>query len=149
MNQIVICPHCSRHLRVSEQITDKTLICPQCFAEVGNPQPGSRIRAPEINIDVKRDENVGCIVLAVLFGLCVLGIAMSSSFGPLIFLGVIGLLVIIAMFRSLLRGSAFSAQASAFEKALGILFLVLGTCVAVIIFGLFACAALWRPHWGL
>ena len=68
MSRITTCPHCSTRLNVSEQNTDKTLICPHCLADVDNPWPGSQIRADDINTDVKRDMNVGCIVLPVLIG---------------------------------------------------------------------------------
>jgi hypothetical protein len=74
MSHITTCPHCSTPFGVSERITDKTLICPHCLADVDNARPGSQIRADDINTNVKRDLSVGSIVLAVLIGLCVFGI---------------------------------------------------------------------------
>ncbi|MGH7174501.1 MAG: hypothetical protein ACRELG_29900 [Gemmataceae bacterium] len=144
ISRITTCPHCSTRLRLAERITDKSLICPHCLAEVDNAWPGSQIRADDIDTDVKRDVNVGSIVLAVLMGLCVLGISITSSFGPLIFLGAIAGLVIIAFIRSIFRAGASSAPASIVEKAIRILFLVFGTIVAIVIFVIYACAMAFR-----
>lgn len=140
MSSIVNCPHCSRHLRVSEQITDKTLLCPHCFAEVDNPRQVTQIQATSINTDVKRDMKGGSIELVVLIGICVVGIALAASLGPLLFIVVPAVLVIIAIIRSLNRKHASSASRSIAERLLFIVFIVLGTIVAIAIFVFFACA---------
>lgn len=75
MSRLATCPRCSTRISVPEGITDKTLICLRCLAEVNNPWQGSQIRAADLNTDVKRDVNGGCIVLGVLMGFCVLGVA--------------------------------------------------------------------------
>lgn len=81
MSRITLCPHCSRRLQVSEQITNKTLICPHCLADVDNPRPGFQIPAADLHTDVKRDMSVVSTVLALLIGLCVLGIAIAFFVG--------------------------------------------------------------------
>jgi hypothetical protein len=138
MSQITTCPHCSTRLHVSEGITDKTLICPHCLADVSNPWPGSQIRAADINTDVKRDVNVGCISLAVLMGLCFLGIIMAignKDFGGLFISGA-ALLVLgsIAIIRRRDRRDNSGGT-------VGFVLLVLGTIVAIAIFGFFCCVA--------
>jgi hypothetical protein len=106
-----------------------------------NAWPGSQIRPADINTDVKRDLNVGCIGSAVVVALCVLGI-MGVSSPPFLFLclGAIVIFVIIAIVRSLARGGARGATASTANRALSIVFLVLGTIAAIVIFAFFACA---------
>jgi len=143
MNQIVACPHCSKRLDVPECITEKTVICPHCLADVDNTQPGSQIRAADINTDVKRDLSVGSIVLAVLIGVCVLGIAIAF-FTPkeeplditLLMISFIGLdfLVSIAIMRVLIRWGFSGVRVPSAARVFGIVLLSLGTTVAVIIF---------------
>ena len=108
-----------------------------------NPQPGSRIQTPEINTDVNLDVNVGCIVLAVLMGLCVLGIAIPIPIGTstlpsdmqflIVFYSGAALfvLVCIAIARGMVRRGIFGV--------LGGILLVLGTIASVVIFFFFAC----------
>ena len=118
ISRITTCPHCSTRFNVSEQITDKTLICPHCLADVDNAGPGSPIRAADINTDVKRHLSAGSIVLAVLIGLCVLGIAIAfyvhrfrdggeADIGHLFliaeFFAALEILVSIAIIRGLIR----------------------------------------------
>lgn len=158
MNRITTCPHCSTSLRVSEQITDKALICPHCLADVDNPQPGFQIRAADINTDVKRDMRAGSIVLAVLIGLCVLGIvvvctrAALRSTSPSIpntprpeslvfYFAALDVLVSIAIIRRLVLGIS-GVRAPSAGRALGIIFLSLGTIVAVTVFLFFTCLSL-------
>jgi hypothetical protein len=118
---------------------DKTLICPHCLANVDNPWPGRQIRTNDISTDVKSDVRGGCIALAVLIGLCVLGVAMAS-FGPFSVPAAIAALVIIAIIRSLVRWGTSGAPVSTAESVVRILFLVFGTIVAIVIFVYFACA---------
>ena len=144
MSQITTCPHCSKRLRVSEQITDKTLICPHCLADVDNPQPGFQIRAGDIDTDVKRDVSAVSLVLAVLIGLCVVGVAMALFVVPpgeekvvlMMFSSApICVLIPITIIR---RGSA---------RTCGIVLLVLGTLMAAFIFFFFTCLIVaFRPH---
>lgn len=81
MSRFTYCPHCSTRLRVSEGITDETLICPHCLADVDNAWSGSQIRAADINTDVKRDMSRASTILAVVIGLCLLGIAIALFVG--------------------------------------------------------------------
>lgn len=152
MSRITTCPHCSTRLSVSDGITDKTLICPRCLADVDNARPGSQIRADDINTNVKRDVSVGSIVLAVLIGLCVLGIVVTilaprsggrHDFGPLIqlayFFAALDAFVGIAILRGLLRWGTSGVQSPSVARVVGIAFLWIGTFVAVIIFFFFTC----------
>lgn len=139
MNRITTCPHCSQRLSVSEQITDKTLICPHCLADVENTRPGFPIRAPDINTDVKGDVKGGCIALAILVGLCVCGIAMASRLAYLVYLGVIPVLVLSAIIYLAWKGTSGSTVSTA-GRVISVLFIVLGSIVAFAIFVFFACA---------
>lgn len=147
MSRITTCPHCSTRLRVSEQITDKALICPHCLANLDNPQPGSQIRFDDINTDVKRDVSAGCIVLAVLIGLCVLGIATAYFQGnpgiPLLGFSCAALALLVSIVIIHLRTPARSSVAGACSTA----FLVLGAIVGIFIFFAFTCASMWKPNW--
>jgi hypothetical protein len=143
-------------LRVSEQITDKTLICPHCLVNVDNPRPGAQIQAPDLDTDVRRDVSVGSIVLAVLIGLCVLGIAiaflsgrgmtgqssLSAAFAMAVLFACLDALVSIAILRGFIRWVASGVRTPSIGRSLGIAFLALGTIVAVVIFFFFTC-------WGL
>ena len=146
MSRITTCPHCSTRLSVSQQITDKTLICPRCLAEVDNVRSTSQIQAPQLNTDVKRDLRAASIVLAVLMGLCVLGIALaiwggmmgsgtmpSDTQAGLLYYSFFALfvLVCIAIARGLVRRGRIGV--------LGGILLVLGTIASVVIFFFFAC----------
>lgn len=159
MNHVTTCPHCSKRLRVPEQITDKTLICPHCLASVDNPRPAAPIRAPEIDTDVKRDVSVGTIVLAVLIGLCLLGIVIAFSryragggrrpTDPLSFallmafiFSVLDVLVSIAIVRGLVRWGTSGNRGASVGKILGITLLSLGSVVAAVIFLFFTCVVL-------
>lgn len=144
MNKFTTCSNCFTRIRVSEQITDKTLICPHCLANVENSWPGSQIRATDINTDVKRDVSVASIVLPVLIGLCVLGAAMALfvvppgeakaellmfSFAPLC------ILIPITIIR---RG---------ISRTCGTVLIALGTIMACLIFFFFTCLIIaFRPH---
>lgn len=152
MSRITTCPHCSTRLSLSERITDKTLICPHCLADVDNPWPRSQIRAADINTYVKRDLSAVSIVLAVLMGLCVLGIVVTilaprsggrHDFGPLIqlayFFAALDAVVCIAILRGLLRWATSGVQSPSLARVVGIAFLWIGTIVAVIIFFFFTC----------
>ncbi|GEM_PF-6991651 len=139
MSRITTCPHCSMRVSVPEGITDKTLICPRCLADVDNPQPGFQIRAADINTDVKRDVNAGCIILAVLIGLCVCGIIMATRFAYLVWLGVIPVLVLSAIIHLAWRGTSSSA-ASTTGRVVSVLFIVLGTIAGIVVFVFAACA---------
>jgi hypothetical protein len=148
------CPHCSTRLRVPDQITDKTLICPRCLADVANPKPGFQIRAMDLDTDVKRGLSVGTIVLLVLIGLCVLGITLSffglrSGKGDLgvglFFLfcfGALDALVSIAIIRGLIHWGISGVRTPSVGKVLGVVFLSLGTVVAAVIFFFFTCFGL-------
>src|SRR5262249_16317554 len=134
-------------LQISDQITDKTLICPHCLASVDNPQSRFQIQAPDINTDVKRDLNAGSIILAVLIVFSVLGIVLTII-GPLgwasvrllmYLLGALFVFVIVAIVRGLARRHRAGVHVSKFQSALGCFFLVLGTIVALVIFAFFAC----------
>lgn len=140
MSHIVTCPRCSSQLRVSEQITDKTLICPRCLADMNNPWPTGQIRFADINTDVKREVNEGGIVLAVLIGLCVLGIVlMPTRFAYLAYFGVIPVLVLSAIIRLAWKRTSGTAVSTA-QRVVSVLFIVCGTIVAIAIFVFFACA---------
>lgn len=151
MSHITTCPNCSTRLRVSEQITDKTMICPHCLADVDNPQPGFQIRAADIDTDVKRDVSLVSIALHVLIGLCVLGIAMAffsprqgeQGLGRALWLAmlfvVLDILVGIAIIRVLVRWGVSGVRTPSAGRVLGITFLSLGTIVAVILFFFFTC----------
>jgi hypothetical protein len=157
MSRITTCPHCATRFHVEERITDKTLICPHCLGDMDNAGPGNQIRAADINTDVKRDLGVGGIILAVLIGLCALGIAIAfltpkmgdnksgdTSILLLAYscaaLAVLGSIAIIRWGISSIRGPLV-------VKVFGIAFMVLGTIVAIFIFFFFACASLWKPTW--
>jgi hypothetical protein len=161
MSQITTCPHCSTRLRVSDQITDKTMICPRCLADVDNSQQGFQVRAADIDTDVKRGLSDTSIVLLVLIGLCVLGIALvffglSSVKGQSVkpqasalpFVALIGLfglldvLISIAMVRGLIRWGISGVRTPTVGRVLGIVFLALGTVVAAIVFFFFTCFGL-------
>jgi hypothetical protein len=139
MSRITTCPYCSTRLSLSERITDKTLICPHCLAEVDNAWPGSQIRADDINTNVKRDVSVGSIVLAVLIGLCVLGIVMATRFAYLVWLGVIPVLVLSGIILLAWKGTSGSTASTA-GRVVSVLFIVLGTIAALVIFVFVACA---------
>jgi hypothetical protein len=139
VSQITTCPHCSKRLRVSEQITAKTLICPHCLVEVNNPQPGIHIRVADIDTDVKRDLKGGCIALALLIGLCVCGIVMATRFAYLVWLGVIPVLVLSGIILLAWKGTSGSTASTA-GRVVSVLFIVLGTIAALVIFVFAACA---------
>lgn len=139
MSPITTCPHCSTRLNVPEGIAYKTLICPHCLADVDNPQPGFQIRAADINTDVKNDLKGGCIALALLIGLCVCGIVMATRFAYLVWLGVIPVLVLSGIIYVAWKGTSGSSVSTA-GRIISVLFIVLGTIVAIAIFGFFACA---------
>jgi hypothetical protein len=142
---------------VPEKCTDKTLICPQCLADVVNPYPGFQVRVADINTDVKRDLNVGNIVLLVLTGLCVLGLATAAFrfrfYGQIdavtTFVGfsaALGLLLIIAIIRGMVRsisagriGPYVPIIAGTLTITLIIMTFVLVTIVAGFVFFLAAC----------
>ena len=159
MSHITTCPNCSTRLRVSEQITDKTLICPRCLADVDNPQPGFQIRFADIDTDVKRGLSVGTIVLAALIGLSIIGVTMSHLYlygrfgkpsdpqGLAVILFMfsffsLDVLVSIAIVRGLIRWGISGDRVPSVGRVLGIVFLSLGTVVAVVIFLFFTCLAL-------
>jgi hypothetical protein len=152
MNRITACPHCSTRLSVPEGITDKTLICPHCLADVDNPQQGFQIQAANINTDVKRYMSVSGIVLAALIGFCVFGIAIAFfvprgrhwAETPRIFLllfsfAALDVLVSIAIIRGLVRWGISGVRTPSVGRVIGIVFLSLGSIVAVIIFFFFTC----------
>jgi hypothetical protein len=123
---------------------------------VDNVWPGSQIRAANLDTDVKRDISVGSIVLPILIGLCVLGIALAflSSLGAnggasivlaftLLFLfAVLEVLVSIAIIRGMVRWGISGVRSPSAARMLGITFLSLGTVAAVVIFFFCTC-------WGL
>lgn len=136
MNRITTCPHCASRLNVSEQINDKTLICPRCLAEVANPQPGFQTPVPDINTDVERDLKMGNDVLAVLIVVCILGIAMAifvvnrgEAKAALIMFSSAALCILIPL--AILRTGSV--------RTCGIVFLLLGTFMAIFIFVVFTC----------
>jgi hypothetical protein len=139
MNQITTCPRCSSQLRVPEGITWKTINCPQCLAIVDNPHPGTPIQVADLNTDVKRDVKGGCIALAVLIGLCVCGILMATRVAYLVYFGVIPVLVLSAIIRLAWKGTSGTAVSTA-GRVVSVLFIVLGTIVAIVIFVYVACA---------
>jgi hypothetical protein len=153
MSRITTCPHCSSRLSLSERITDKTLICPHCLADLDNPWPGSQIRAADISTDVKRDVNVGSIVVAVLMGICLLGIIMPSENKEFSGLFISGAALLVLVCFAIIRGRDRrdnsrrrdrrdnSGGTAGFVFTVGIVFLVIGTLVAIAIFGFFCCAA--------
>lgn len=156
MSQITRCPQCSTRLRVSEQITDKTLICPHCFADMDNPRMGGQLRATNINTDVKRGLSVGSIVLAVLISLCVLGIIVGlliptppEAYGifvnalPLMFFFAgLDVLVSIVLIRGLIHWSISGVRTPSVGRMLGIALLSLGSIAAIVIFFFFTCMGL-------
>lgn len=156
MNHVTTCPNCSGRLRVSDQITDKTLICPHCLADVNNPQPGIQIPAADINTDVKRGLSVGSIVLAVLIGLNVLGITLACVRAALratspsipntpraqelvFYFAALDVLVSMAIIRRLGRWGNSGVRPPSIARVFGIILLSLGTIVAVSIFFFFTC----------
>jgi hypothetical protein len=106
---------------------------------VDNAHPGFQIRAADLNTDVKRDTKVGSIVLAVLIGLCVCGIVMATRFAYSVWLGVIPVLVLSAIILLAWKGTSGSTASTA-GKVVSVLFIVLGTIVAFVIFVFVACA---------
>lgn len=103
-----------------------------------------RWRVVDIDTDVKHDLKAGNIVLTLLTGLCVLGVATALFVVPpgeskvvlMMFTAApLCVLIPIAIMR---RGSASTC---------GIVFLVLGTIMAIFIFFFFTCLMLaFRPH---
>lgn len=115
------------------------MTCPHCLADVDNAWPGSQILAYDLNTDVKRDVKGGSIALAVLIGLCVCGIIMATRLAYLVYFGVIPVLVLSAIIRLAWRGTSGTAVSTT-ERAISVLFIVLGTIVAIVIFVFFACS---------
>jgi hypothetical protein len=142
MSRITTCPHCATRLSVPEGITDKTLICPHCLADVDNAGSGSQIRAADINTDVKRDLNVGCIVLAVLIGLCVIGIAMAigNNSIPFLFYSCAALAVLVSI--AVIHMGYSGVRNPSVAGACIITLLVLGVIVAIFFFFFITCASL-------
>jgi hypothetical protein len=144
ISRFTTCPHCSTRLSLSERIADKTLICPRCLADMDNAWPGSHIRADDINTDVKSDLSVGSIVLAVLMGLCVLGMAMAIGNTAILFaerlvnLFISGAALLVLGCIAIIRRRGRRGNDG---ETVGTVFLVLGTIVAIAIFGFFCCAA--------
>jgi hypothetical protein len=154
MNRITTCPHCSKRLRVSEQITDKTLLCPHCLAEVDNPQSGFQVPYADLDTDVKRDLSVASIVLVVLIGLCIVGIitAIYLFRNPstalnvlLVSCAALAVLIIVAIVRGLIRWGRSGARAPVVAALIGIPFLVLGSIAAVILFFIVTCMNILDP----
>ncbi len=146
MSHIVTCPYCATQIRVPDQNTHKTLFCPRCFADVDNLRPGSQIRIDDINADVKRDLNVGYPVLLVLMGLCVCGILMATRLAYLLYLGVIPLLVLCTIIRFAWKRTSGSAASTA-GRVVSVLFIVLGTIVAIVLFVFVACSLALSVAW--
>lgn len=153
MSRITTCPHCSTRLRVSEQITDKTLICPHCLQDMDHAWPGSQIRAADINTDVRRDLSKVSIVLAALVGICVVGIAIGffvidnaggpPNFALLMFsFAALDVVVSIAIVRCLVRWGASGDRALSVASVFGILLLSLFAIVAVVVFFFFVCGVM-------
>lgn len=145
MSRITTCPRCCTRISVPEGITDKTLICLRCLAEVNNPWQGSQVRADDINTEVKRDVNVGCMVLAALIGFCVLGWVLAVSqgesgstlagFSCIALVALVGIASIYGLirWRSSFVGSPFA------QNMLGCAVLAVGTLVAIYIFVVISC----------
>ena len=154
MSHITACPHCSTQIRVPDWNTHKTLLCPRCLADVDNVWPGSKIRADDIHTDVTRDLRVGNIVLALLIGLCVFGIAIGyfslrytgqkgsqfDFFEQLMIFSFIALdlVVTIAIIRWAISGTGVPSVGRLFGTA----FLVLCTALAVFMFFFLTCVSL-------
>jgi hypothetical protein len=123
---------------------------------VENPQPGSPIRIADINTDVKRDLSVSSIVLAVLIGLCVLGIAVATGKDApeLLALSCAALAVLVSV--AIIRTGHSRFLNSSVASACGITLLVLGAIAAIFIFFVFTCVKMYsepihrdqRQHWG-
>lgn len=155
MSLVTTCPHCSARLPASEQITDTTLICPHCHSPVDNPRSGFRLRAADINTNVKRNLSVGSIILLVLIGLCVLGIAavlvnkwrnkwtgydkIGYAFLLMWLFAALDVLVGIAIIRWLYLSGFSGVRVSTVGGILGVIFLSLGLIVTVVTFFGFTC----------
>lgn len=146
MSRITTCPRCSSQLRVPEEIAWKTTICPYCLADVDNPHPGSQIQADDLNTDVKRDVKGSSIALAVLIGLCVCGILMATRLAYLVYLCVIPLLVLSAIIRFAWKRTSDTGASTA-GRVVSVLFIVLGTIVAIVIFVFVACSIALSVAW--
>lgn len=113
--------------------------------------------------DMKSGMSVGSIVLAVLIGLCVLGIALAffaglqsrsiegeeslgAGISSLLIIttcfGALDVLVSLAIIRGPIRRRISVVQAPPVKRVLGITLLSLGTIVAVVIFFFFVCGGL-------
>src|SRR5207245_1008065 len=77
MSRIITCLKCHTRLRVPDRVTEPTLLCPRCLGQVNNPVAGLKPSVLSLDTDVRRELNLGSIVLAVLIGACSLGVVLS------------------------------------------------------------------------
>lgn len=157
MSRVFACRHCSTSLNVPERFTDRTFLCPHCLGEVNNPWPGSSVQAPELDTDVKRDLSVGSWVLAILIGICVLGVLLTL-FAPrgsetyeiekaiwlMCAFAVLDVLVSIALIRRIVRVGTAGVHSVSVGRVIGLVLLSLGTVVAVVAFFFATCFVMIR-----
>jgi hypothetical protein len=154
MTILLTCPACYARLRFPEQTRERVLVCPRCGDWVDNPAPGLGPTAGDIHSDVRRDLRLGGIVLAVLIALCILGASLAfvrpgGEYAKLELAYVLGfifaaldILVTIACAIALWRWGLSGVGDPSARAILGILFLILATIVAVVIFFFATCVAL-------
>jgi hypothetical protein len=159
MHSDAACPRCGRVLRVPAALTDEVVTCPSCLAMMPNPHG---VRRGGLEAEVRREWSVTSVVLAVLIGLCVVGIILSwigaratpqreQYLGQAILLAlcvaggfaILDLLVVIAIVRFAARKLTPSGSgAAAVGKALGLVLLLIGAIFGVLVLFFFACVAM-------
>jgi hypothetical protein len=83
MSNIVTCRSCGTTLRVADQLSSRD-VCPQCLSALvepepeQRPEPGGRLRAPNLVRDVRRDSRVTSWILWVLIGLVAAGVILAT-----------------------------------------------------------------------
>jgi hypothetical protein len=150
----ITCPECNARIHIPPQVGART-ICPRCVAEIDNPDADPAAPPAGVAREVGRGLSATSIVLAVLIGLCIVGIIvtyMATSPGHMAGLEVLvmsmylfallDVLVSIAFVRSLWRWGLAGIRAPSAVRVLGLVGLSIATVAAVVVFFFVTCFAL-------
>ncbi len=155
MSRIITCLKCHARLHVPDRVTEPTLLCPRCLGQVDNPVAGLKPSVLSLDTDVRRELNLGGIVLGVLIGLCVLGVGLSlllkrsagnGAVGGVLLMMVcflaLDVLVSVACIMATWRLGMAGVRTPSAGRVLGLVLLSFGLVVAVVIFFFVTCFAL-------
>ena len=131
------------------------LLTARCLAPVDNPDADPADRTPGLRREVGRGQKVATIVLAVLIGLCVLGLFLAFVTTPggsraglevllklMLGFAILDVLVIALALLSLWRWGLSGVRAPTVARVLGLVGLSFATVAAVVIAFFFTCIGL-------